>query len=399
MISFEEACIIVLNQFQDYGSESVPLTNIMGRVLAEDLFADRDFPPYNRAAKNGIAINFDAIEHGRRSFEIKGILAAGKPTFTFLETGDCIEIMSGAVVPFEADTIIMYEDLSIEKDIATVHNVPVKGSNINLRGSDKLKGARILRKNTILSASELGILSSIGQNNVLVKKLPRVAVIATGNELVKIDDQPLLHQIRGANNYAISGALKGMGISPLLLHLEDDKDLMRQKLSYAIEAMDVLLISGGISVGKFDFIPEVLRDLGVEKLFNHVAQQPGKRFWFGTHKNANTVVFSFPGNPVSTFANFHVYFRDWLNKSLGLSFYKKNVLLAHSIEIIGELTQFLGVQLKWENGCVFASTVTINGPGDLIALSEIDGFILLSPSKKLYQIGECVPFIPTKNII
>jgi len=399
MISFEEAYKIVLNQFQDYGAESVPSTNIMGRVLAEDLFADRDFPPFNRAMKNGIAINFDAIEHGRRSFEIKGILAAGKPTFPFLETGDCIEIMSGAVVPYEADTVIAYEDLSIEKDIATVHNVPVKGQNINLRGSDKLKGARLLKKNTLLSASEMGILSSIGQNNVFVKKLPKVAVIATGNELVKIEDQPLLHQIRGANNYLLSGALNEMGISPMLLHLEDDKDLMRQKLSYAIEAMDVLLLSGGVSVGKFDFIPEVLRDLGVEKLFNQIVQHPGKRFWFGTHKNANTVVFSFPGNPVSTFANFHVYFRDWLYKSLGLSFYKKNVLLAHSMEILGELTQFLGVQIKWENGCVFASTVAINGPGDLIGMSNIDGFILLSPSKKLYQKGESVPFIPTRRII
>jgi molybdopterin molybdotransferase len=134
-------------------------------------------------------------------------------------------------------------------------------------------------------------------------------------------------------------------------------------------------------------------------LFNEVVQQPGKRFWFGTHKNANTVVFSFPGNPVSTFANFHVYFRDWLHKSLGLPFYEKKVLLAHSIEFVGELTQFIGVQIKWENGCIFSSTVPINGPGDLIGLSKIDGFILLSPSKKLYQKGESVPFIPTRNTI
>ena len=162
MISFEEAHKIVLNQSRDYGSESVPMINAMGRVLAEDIYADRDFPPFNRATKNGIAINFDAIEHGRRSFEIKDILAAGKPTVPFLETEECIEIMSGAVVPFEADTVVMYEDLSIVKDIVTVNSIPVRGQNICLRGSNQLKGARLLKKNTKLTASEMGILASVG---------------------------------------------------------------------------------------------------------------------------------------------------------------------------------------------------------------------------------------------
>ena len=399
MISFEEAYSIVLNQSNDYGSESVPIINAIGRVLAEDVYADRDFPPYKRAMKNGIALNFDAIENGRRSFEIRGILAAGKPTFPFHETGDCIEIMSGAVVPFEADTVIRYEDLSIEKDIATVHNLPTKGQNINLRGSDKLKGENILKKHKLLSAAEMGILSSIGQNRVLVKKMPRVAVIATGKELVKINDHPLQHQIRRSNEYSLHGALERMCITPMLLHVEDDKDLMRQKLSYALESMDVLLLSGGISAGKFDFIPEVLGDLGVDKLFGQVAQEPGKPFWFGNHKNANTVVFSFPGNPVSTFANFHIYFRDWLHKSLGLPLNKKDVLLDDSFEVSGELTQIIGVNINWDNGIVFASKSIINNPGDLISLSKIDGFIVLSPVNKSYQKGETVPFIPTRKII
>ncbi|MGB5170795.1 MAG: molybdopterin molybdotransferase MoeA, partial [Eudoraea sp.] len=267
MISFEEAYKIVLNQSRDYGSESVPLINSMGRILAEDIYADRDFPPFNKATKNGVAINFDAIERGRRSFEIKGILAAGKPTFPFLETQDCIEIMSGAMVPFEADTVVKYEDLSIEKDIVTVNNIPVRGQNVCLRGSNQLKGARLLNKNTKLTAAEMGILASVGKKNVWLKKTPRVAVIATGNELVMIDELPLQYQIRRSNNYSLFGALEVLGIKPMLLHLEDDKDLIRQKLDYALEAMDVLIISGGISMGKFDFIPKVLEELGVEKLF------------------------------------------------------------------------------------------------------------------------------------
>jgi len=398
MISFEEAHKIVLNQSRDYGSESVPMINAMGRVLAEDIYADRDFPPFNRATKNGIAINFDAIEHGRRSFEIKDILAAGKPTVPFLETEECIEIMSGAVVPFEADTVVMYEDLSIVKDIVTVNSIPVRGQNICLRGSNQLKGARLLKKNTKLTASEMGILASVGKKNVLLKKTPRVAVIATGNELVKIDEQPLQHQIRRSNNYSLFGALELLGIKPMLLYLEDDKDLIRQKLAYAIEAMDVLLISGGISIGKFDFIPKVLEELGVEKLFDWVNQYPAKPFWFGTHNNADTVVFSFPGNPVSIFLNFHIYFRDWLYKSIELPLNEINVLLEDAIVVAEELTQFVGVEITLENGCVLAKTVAANGLGDLVSLSKIHGFIRLSSNKKLFQKGEPVPFIPTKNI-
>jgi len=398
MISFEEAYKIVLNQSRDYGSESVPLINAMGRVLAEEIYADRDFPPFNRATKNGIAINFDAIEHGRRSFEIKGILAAGKPTVTFLETEECIEIMSGAVVPFEADTVVVYEDLSIEKDIVTVNSLPVRGQNICLRASNQQKGASLLKKNTILTASEMGILASVGKKNVWLKKTPRVAVIATGNELVKIDEQPLQYQIRRSNNYSLFGALEVLGIKPMLLHLEDDKDLIRQKLDYAIEAMDVLIISGGISMGKFDFIPKVLEELGVEKLFNRVNQYPAKSFWFGTHKNANTVVFSFPGNPVSIFLNFHIYFRDWLYKSIELPLNEINVLLEDSIVVAEEFTQFVGVQIKWGNGRILAKTVATTGLDDLFSLSKIHGFIRLSSDKKLFQKTEPVPFIPTKNI-
>ncbi|MGB5610581.1 molybdopterin molybdotransferase MoeA [Eudoraea sp.] len=398
MISFEEAYKIVLNQSRDYGSESVPLINAMGRVLAEDIYADRDFPPFNRATKNGIAINFDAIEHGRRSFEIKGILAAGKPTVAFLETEECIEIMSGAVVPFEADTVVMYEDLSIEKDIVTVNSLPVRGQNICLRGSNQLKGASLLKKNTILTASEMGILASVGKKNVGLKKTPRVAVIATGNELVKVDELPLQHQIRRSNNYSLFGALEVLGIKPMLLHLEDDMDMIRQKLAYAIEAMDVLIISGGISMGKFDFIPKVLEELGVEKLFNRVNQYPAKTFWFGTHNNADTIVFSFPGNPVSIFLNFHIYFRDWLYKSIELPLNEINVLLEGSIVVPEEFTQFVGVEIKLENGCILAKTVATTGLGDLISLSKIHGFIRLSSDKKLFKKGEPVPFIPTKNI-
>ncbi|NNJ88695.1 MAG: molybdopterin molybdotransferase MoeA, partial [Eudoraea sp.] len=255
MISFNEAQQLVLSQFRNYGTEQVDLVKSAGRTLAEDILADRDFPPFNRATKDGIAINYDAIENGRLSFEIKGILPAGNPTIPFVATESCIEIMTGAVVPFETDTVIMYEDVVIKDEIASIKKIPVREQNIHRRGSDHSKGDILLNKNIKITPAEMGILATVGKNKVLVQKLPRVAVISTGNELVDIEKQPLLHQIRRSNSYSLSGALEELGITPMLLQIADDIDLLRQKLAYLIDEMDVLILSGGVSKGKFDFLP------------------------------------------------------------------------------------------------------------------------------------------------
>jgi molybdopterin molybdotransferase len=398
MISFEEAYKIVLSQSQDYGEEVVSIKNAMGRVLAEDILADRDFPPFNRSTKDGIAINYDAVENGRLNFEIKGVLAAGKPTLTLEESDGCIEIMTGAVVPFETDTVVMYEDIKIKDDIASLKKIPNRGQNIHLRASDEKKGAVLLKKYLKLSAAELGILATVGKDKVTVKKRPRIAVISTGNELVAIDEQPLIHQIRRSNSYSLYGALIEIGITPMLLHISDDKDLLRQKLAYVIEEMDVLILSGGVSMGKFDFIPEIFRELGVDRLFHKVAQRPGKPFWFGTQKTSNTLVFSFPGNPVSTYANFYIYFKAWLQRSQGYIVPELLVKLNDPVEVTGELTHFMGAKIKWGKGNISASLISANGSGDLLSLAKLDGFIQISTDKKTYNKGELVPFIPTRTL-
>ncbi len=397
MISFNEAQKLVLNQFRDYGTEQVDLVKSVGRYLAEDILADRDFPPFNRATKDGIAINHDAVENGRLSFEIKGVLPAGHPTIPFVEPEGCIEIMTGAVVPFETDTVIMYEDVIIKDDIASLKKMPVRGQNIHRRGSDHAKGELLLKKNSKITPAELGILATVGKNQILVHKLPRVAVISTGNELVAIDQQPLLHQIRRSNTYAIYGALEELGITPMLLHIADDIDLLRQKLSYVIDEMDVLILSGGVSKGKFDFLPQVLSELGVENIFHRVAQRPGKPFWFGSNTQAQTLIFSFPGNPVSTFFNFYLYFKPWLLKSHGVSIPNPQVMLADTLKNSSDLTVFTGVEIRIIDGRAMAFSVEGNGSGDLVNLSKIDGFVQLDPGQQMFSEGTLVPFITTKT--
>ncbi len=399
MISFNEAFEKVMSFQADFGVEVVDIKNAEGRVLAEGIATDRDYPPFNRATKDGIALNFHAVENGRKRFEIKEVIAAGTAVSKLQDLETCVEIMTGAVVPYDADTVVMYEHLEIEHGIAKLNRLPEKGQNIHFKGSDEKRGSAVLPAGTKITAAEVGVLATVGKAEVSVRKLPRVSVISTGNELVDVHEEPLQHQIRRSNSYSLYAALAEEGIVPLLLHLNDDPDIIRQKLQIAIQEMEVILLSGGVSKGKFDHIPAVLEQLGVNKVFHGVSQKPGKPFWFGIHPVTGTRIFSFPGNPVSTFVNFHVYFKNWLRRSLGLSIPEIKVFLNEQIRIEGDLTRFLRVKTSWEGGRLMASLVTGNGSGDLISLASSDGFILLEPREKSYKPLEAVTFLPSRRIV
>ncbi len=283
MISFKDAYEKVLQYPLDLGEEKVLLQKTIGRVLAEDILADRYFPPFDRSTKDGIAINYAAIEKGRNSFKIEGVLPAGMPqeALQFLE--NCLEIMTGAVCPKNADTIVMYEQVTIENGIATLLKAPKKGQNIHRKGSDEKEGAVLLKKGGRIDTAEIGVLASVGKAEVLVKKVPKITVISTGNELAAISETPLPHQIRKSNTMSLEAALSKEGIFPQQLHLLDEKNKIEEALEEAIQENDVLILSGGVSKGKFDFIPDAMETLGVKKIFHRVAQSPGKPFWFGVH--------------------------------------------------------------------------------------------------------------------
>jgi len=399
MISFKEAYQKVLDQCQDLGNEQIPLKQAMGRILAEDVIADRNFPPFNRATKDGIAINYDAIEKGQTTFKIEGVLAAGMPSRLLTNLANAVEIMTGAVVPDNADTVVMYEHLVIENGWASLIKNPVQGQDIHLNGSDQKKGNLVLKKFTTISAAEIGVLAAVGKASVWVRTLPKVTIVSTGNELVEVNESPLPHQIRKSNIHTLYAALSQEGIVPTKLHLPDEKYSIKNALGNTLKMNNAILLSGGVSKGKFDFIPEVLEELGVEKIFHGVFQRPGKPFWFGIQKKTKTMVFSFPGNPVSTFANYNVYFRDWLRLSLGLPLPKIDVILKEAVEVKGDLTVLLRVKLVFNRGHLVVSLVKENGSGDLCSLVNTDGFIVLEPKIEPYEVGELVPFVPTRDLL
>ncbi|NNE77610.1 MAG: molybdopterin molybdotransferase MoeA [Pricia sp.] len=393
MISFEEAFQNVLQYTLNFGDESIPILDGMGRILAEDIRADRDFPPFNRSTKDGIAIYFSAIEKGIRHFKIEGVLSAGMAQQTLSSEKNCFEIMTGAVLPKAADTIIMYEEIEIENGVATISTAPKKGQNIHAQGSDEKVGAVLLKKGTPITASVIGVLASVGKPKVRVIKLPKICLVSTGNELVDVSETPLPHQIRKSNTLSLSAALQKIGITPTRLHLADDKGVIEKALQKALLAHDVLMLSGGVSKGKFDFIPDALDGLGVQKIFHGVAQRPGKPFWFGIQKEQQKVIFSFPGNPVSTFANYHLYFIPWLDKCHGLQIDRRSVILEESIQPHPTLALFLQVKTVCDEGRLHAKLVFGNGSGDLVSLAKADGFICVPAGDAKFEKGTVFQFI------
>ncbi|REH56389.1 molybdopterin molybdochelatase [Tenacibaculum gallaicum] len=397
MITVQKAKHIILESTQDFGIEEIPFLKSAGRVLKEDIVADRDFPPFNRVAMDGIAINHPFFEQGLRNFKIEGIQAAGSPQQTLDNAANCYEVMTGAVLPNNCDTVIRYEDVEINTQVATITVDETKeGQNIHRKGSDKSKGTVLIKKNTIISAAEIGVLATVGKATVKVTKQPKVMIVSTGNELVGVNENPLDHQIRRSNVYTLVSLLNDLKIPAKTAHITDEKSVLKEKIESYLKEYDVLLFSGAVSKGKFDFLPEVLDELGVQKLFHRVLQRPGKPFWAGATKGCN--VFAFPGNPVSTFVNCMVYFYPWYYKSVGVQQETQTAILAEDITFKPNLTCFMQVKLSLENGHIYATPIQGNGSGDLASLVEADGFIELPKTEEIgFKKGNVFPVLTYRS--
>ena len=388
MITFEEAYEIVLSQIRFFGVESVPLLQSIGRVLQEDLTSDRDMPPFNRVMMDGIAIKHSSDGHDNQSFRIEGVGAAGKPQLTLEHHDGCFEIMTGAILPEGTDTVIRYEDLTIDNGIATVNTSFIKGQNIHRKGEDRKMGDVLLAKGKFIGSEDIGIAATVGKSDVLVSKLPKSLIISTGDELVELNETPLPYQIRKSNVYQIAATLQALGLDADTAHLVDEPGVIQRDLDRYLDEYDLIILSGGVSKGKFDFIPEILEKLGVEKLFHRVKQRPGKPFWFGKHAN-KCAVFALPGNPVSSYMCSQVYLKSWLIASLQMNSENKWLAeLAEDVHFKPDLTYFLEVKTKTENGKLLAHPMKGNGSGDLSNLSRADAFIKLPSDKSTFQKGE-----------
>jgi molybdopterin molybdotransferase len=263
-----------------------------------------------------------------------------------------------------------------------------------------------VHENTRISAAEIGVLATVGKSVVKVAKQPKVMIVSTGDELVGVDEIPLAHQIRRSNVFTLVSLLEKLNIASETAHITDDKPILKSKIETYLQAYDVLLFSGAVSKGKYDFLPEVFEELGVEKLFHKVTQRPGKPFWFGRatslrlseqhvyqNENKQTIVFGFPGNPISTFVNCLAYFYPWYYQSVGLEMEEETAILGEDVNFRPNLTYFLQVKLENKKGCIVALPILGNGSGDLASLAKTAAFIQLPEDKLVFKKGEVFKII------
>ncbi|MEO1628822.1 MAG: molybdopterin molybdotransferase MoeA, partial [Bacteroidota bacterium] len=267
--------------------------------------------------------------------------------------------------------------------------------NVHRKGMDRQKGELLAASGKKMSPAEVGLAATVGKAQLLVSRLPSVVVISTGDELVEVNQQPLPHQIRRSNIHRLVAGLKPFGIKAEQRHLKDDLEEVIEELSQLLEAFDVLILSGGVSKGKYDYVPEALDRLKVEKLFHRVKQRPGKPFWFGVAPSGARV-FALPGNPVSSFMCSCRYMLPWLRASLGQHPVRRwKATLASDIHFKPDLTYFAQVKLSTnEQGVLEAEPIEGNGSGDLANLVEADGFLELPRGKDVYSKGETHSFWP-----
>lgn len=401
MISQTEAIAITLQQVFDWGTESIPLEQSFSRVLAEDIIADRPQPPFNRVTMDGICIDYTAYAKGQRFFPIARLQAAGDVPLPLTDPTQCIEIMTGAALPSGVSTVIRYEDLKAENNGFLLPDGLTDNKNIHTVGSDlQLDGKAIIQKGNLIGAAEIGMLATFGYDFVEVRKKPTIAVISTGDELVEVATKtPASHQIRRSNVHQLAALIRAKGIEVTTHHLPDERNAMTANIATSLVKKDILIFSGGVSKGKLDYLPEVLANLGVEKLFHGVAQRPGKPLWTG--RTASTMVFGLPGNPVSSLACLLLYVGPFIRQSLGLpkrehSYYP--LAIDHRFKPDLSLALTATLAQTDNNQEVTAHPVIGQGSGDATSLLRTDGFLLLPCGRELFSAGDRFPFLPINEL-
>ncbi len=394
MLTPAEAEAAIAAVLEPVTQEDQALADSAGRTLRKPIMAERDSPPFDRVTMDGIA--FKSGDGTRRSYRIAGIQPAGTPPLSLASADECIEVMTGAVLPDGSDTIVPIEQVEMAQGKASIRDgcEPQPGRYVHRRGSDARKGAILLDAGIRLGPPELAIAASAGLARLSVSRRLRVVVVSTGDELVD-PGQPILdYQVRRSNSHGLAAALTLAGYAPASdLQLPDRKDVIEEALASALEGNDVLVISGGVSAGRFDHVPAVLASLRVRQVFHGIAQRPGRPMWFGVRAHGKTV-FALPGNPVSVLvclARYVIPALDLLSAAPARR--QAKAVLACEFAFDAPLACFLPVALGYDSeGRAVADPRPTGGSGDFISLAATDGFIELPCGPATHRAGLAAPF-------
>ena len=398
MITVGEAVQLILRQIRPLPAEEVTLLEGHERVLCENVRAARHVPPFNNSAMDGFAVRWADVRHSSPEspaiLRVLETVPAGYVATQRLVKGTAIRIMTGAPVPRGSDTVVRVEDTETAGDQVRIRKAEGLGSHIRKAGEDIRSGETILQKGRRLTAADLGLIASVGKARVKVYRRPVVGIISTGDELLNVEDAPQPGKIVNSNSYTLAAAIAETGAVPRVLGIARDT---RKGLVAAFKkslAYDVIVTSGGVSVGDFDFVKEAFGDIGVRMRFWRVAQRPGHPMAFG--RVGAKPVFGLPGNPVSSAVSFLLYARPALLKMMG---HKKLFLpvthatLEHDIHKHHRLKEFIRCRIRRENGHVFVCSTGTQSSGVLRSLSLAEGLIIAHEEQELLAKGSVVPVL------
>jgi molybdopterin molybdotransferase len=380
-------------------TELAPLLRSRGRVLAEGVVADRDFPPFPRATRDGYAIHSADLAALPATLKVIGEVRAGSSLEgRVLGRGEAAEIMTGAPVPEGADAVVMVEYTARLGASVEVQRAVAAGENVVPTSSEARAGQLLLPRGTRMGFAEIAVAAGVGKAQVSIYGSPRVGILSTGDEIVDVDAHPGPSQIRNSNSYSLSAQVEAAGAEPVRLPIAPDDPVVLKHLIEEGLALDLLLLTGGVSMGKYDLVEQVLAEFGAEFFFTGAQIQPGRPVVFGRARcepgaGSATYFFGLPGNPVSTMVTFEIFVRPVLNALCGAPPGKLRFLearLGSEVRTKTGLTRFLPAQLSGEFDHTDVELVRWQGSGDVAAMARANCFLVVPPDRERLPAGEMV---------
>jgi molybdopterin molybdotransferase len=399
LLSFEQALATVREKLSEANPKpltaTLPLDQVHARVLAEDVVADRDYPPFNRSIRDGYAVRPADVSSVPVTLECLGEVRAGESLPGTVGPGECVEIMTGAPLPAGADAVVMIEHVRVQGSRVEVLRTVGPNENVVRQGSEAAKGSRVLPGGRRLGPGELGLLASVGKARVRVFRPPQVAILPTGDELVPYDALPGPYQIRNSNAVALAALVVAVGGVPRQLGIAPDQRQVLHRLILEGLESDLLLLSGGVSMGKYDFVGQVLSELGAEFFIQGVAMRPGKPLVFG--RCGEKFFFGLPGNPVSAYVTFELFVRPAIAMLGGARFESPSFLrarLGRAYDHKLGLTAFMPARVEVQNGEPVVDLVAWQGSGDLVGVAAANCFLVVHREQTELAAGDWVDVLP-----
>lgn len=398
MLNVNEALDLIQREIKPLEVETIPLAESLGCTLAADIISGQDSPPFDKALMDGFAVRAADCTAGKARLRIVEEVTAGRVPQKSVEAGQAVQIMTGAPIPVGADAVVPIEQVTLAAETVTINTPPAAGASILKRGAAMRAGDRVVGSGMSIGPQQVGLLAELGCHLVAVRPRPRIAILATGDELVPADQEPGPGQIRNSNEPMLAAQIARAGAVPVPLGIaRDDKEHLALGIELGLQA-DMLLLSGGVSAGKLDLVPSELETAGVRQAFHKVRVKPGKPLWFGTKKTESSVtpVFGLPGNPLSSMVCFELFATVAIRQLTGQDVVQAPYRLPLAIEAKPNMHRptYQPAKTLTADGVTTVEPIDWVGSADLLSAATATGVVLLPEGDAILTAGSLVEFYP-----